>query len=121
MTFQVWKHPVTFEILCFLVQDGLTTGTVYVLLALSLWMVFMVTRILFIPQGELVCFSALTLAVLEQGLTPPTAWLTAALGFLCGCLDVIAGIRAHRLRAVAPVALLKAVAPLLVLIVVISF
>lgn len=64
----------------FLVQDGVTSGAVYALLALSLVLVFTVTRVLFIPQGEFVAYGALTLAALERGQVPLTAWATLALG-----------------------------------------
>ena len=49
-----------------LTQDGLTNGSIYCLLALALVLVFAVTRVIFVPQGEFVAFSALTLAAFEQ-------------------------------------------------------
>ncbi len=39
-------------ILLILVQDGVVNGAIYALLALSLVLVFTVTRVIFIPQGE---------------------------------------------------------------------
>ena len=63
----------------FLVQDGVTSGVVYALLALSLILVFAVTRILFIAQGELVAFAALTMATLEQRHVPSTAYVLIVL------------------------------------------
>ncbi|MGE0846351.1 MAG: branched-chain amino acid ABC transporter permease [Flavobacteriaceae bacterium] len=107
----------TSDIILFLMQDGLTTGTVYVLLALALVMIFLVTRILFIPHGELVIFAALTLAVLERGTVPATAWLAAGLGIVCAGADILSGRRLGRLRAVLPMALLKALVPAAVLLV----
>jgi branched-chain amino acid transport system permease protein len=56
-----------FQIALFLVQDGLTNGAIYALMALSLVLVFSVTRVIFIPQGELLAFGTLTLAALEMG------------------------------------------------------
>ena len=47
--------------------DGATNGAVYALLALSLVLVFAVTRVIFIPQGEFVAYGALTLAMLQLG------------------------------------------------------
>lgn len=44
-------------------QDGITTGAIYALLSLAL--VFSVTRVIFIPQGEFVAFGALTMATLQ--------------------------------------------------------
>ena len=63
-----------------LTQDGIVNGAVYVLLALALVLVFTVTRIIFIPQGEFVAFAALTLAMLENGRFPGTVWLVLAAG-----------------------------------------
>ena len=62
-------------ILLFLLQDGLTSGAIYALLGLALVLVFTVTRIIFIPQGEFVAYGALTLAMFDAGRVPGTAWL----------------------------------------------
>ncbi len=62
-------------ILLFLVQDGLTSGAIYALLGLALVLVFTVTKVIFIPQGEFVAYGALTLAVLDKGEIPGTVWL----------------------------------------------
>ena len=47
-----------------LMLDGATNGAVYALLALAIVLVFAVTRVIFIPQGEFVAYGALTLALL---------------------------------------------------------
>jgi branched-chain amino acid transport system permease protein len=62
-----------------LMLDGVTNGAIYGLLALALVLVFAVTRVIFIPQGEFVAYGALTLAVLQFGKVPGTVWLLAAL------------------------------------------
>ncbi|MCC7288314.1 MAG: branched-chain amino acid ABC transporter permease, partial [Burkholderiaceae bacterium] len=49
------------DIALWLLQDGLTTGAIYALLALALLLVFAVTRVIFVPQGEFVALAALTL------------------------------------------------------------
>jgi branched-chain amino acid transport system permease protein len=64
-----------------LLQDGIVNGAIYALLALSLVLVFSVTRVILIPQGELVAFGALTYAALDNHRAPRTLWLLAALGF----------------------------------------
>jgi len=51
------------QIALLLGQDGIVNGAVYGLMALALVLVFSVTRIIFIPQGEFVAFGALTLAI----------------------------------------------------------
>ena len=45
-----------------LLQDGILNGAIYAWLGLALVLVFLVTRVIFIPQGEFVTFGALTLA-----------------------------------------------------------
>lgn len=55
--------------------DGLTNGAIYALVALALVLVFSVTRVIFIPQGEFVAFGALTLAALQSAKVPGTVWL----------------------------------------------
>ena len=62
-------------ILLFLLQDGVTNGAIYALLALALVLVFAVTRVILVPQGEFVTYGALTLAMLDVGKVPGTAGL----------------------------------------------
>jgi len=68
-----------FQIALLLGQDGIVNGAVYGLMALALVLVFSVTRVIFIPQGELVAFGALSMAALNAGRTPATLWLLLAL------------------------------------------
>ena len=63
-----------------LVQDGLVNGAIYALLALCLVLVFTVTRVILIPQGEFVSFAALTYAALDTGHVPASLYLLAGLG-----------------------------------------
>ena len=49
-----------------LMLDGVTNGAIYALLALALLLVFAVTRVIFIPQGEFVAFGALTLVMTNK-------------------------------------------------------
>ena len=67
-----------FDIALLLAQDGITNGAIYALLALALVLVFAVTRVIFIPQGEFVAYGALTLAALQAGKLPGTLWLLLA-------------------------------------------
>ncbi len=63
-----------------LLQDGIVNGAIYALLGLALVLVFTVTRVIFIPQGEFVAFGAITYALLDAGQIPGTVWLLAGLG-----------------------------------------
>jgi len=59
-------------------------------------LVFAVTRVIFIPQGEFVAYGALTLAMLQLGKMPGTAWLMLALAVIAAVLDAVRGLRAGR-------------------------
>ncbi|MDP1583126.1 MAG: branched-chain amino acid ABC transporter permease [Bradyrhizobium sp.] len=88
-------------IMLFLVQDGITNGAIYALLGLALVLVFAVTRVILIPQGEFVTFGALTYATLSAGNMPGTARLAVAMGVVALGLDLYAGRRALHWRLVA--------------------
>jgi branched-chain amino acid transport system permease protein len=77
--------------------DGLTNGAVYALLALATVLLFAVTRVIFIPQGEFVAFGALTLALLQTGKVPGTVWFLLVLAGVVGLSDIVNGVRqGHR-------------------------
>lgn len=78
-----------------LALDGLTNGAVYALLALATVLVFAVTRVIFIPQGEFVAFGALTLALFQTGKVPGTVWFLLALAVLAALGDIVNGWRHH--------------------------
>jgi branched-chain amino acid transport system permease protein len=79
-----------------LALDGLTNGAVYALLALATVLVFAVTRVIFIPQGEFVAFGALTLALLQQGKVPGTVWFLLVMAVAAGLGDLVHGLRHHQ-------------------------
>lgn len=85
----------------FLVQDGLATGAVYVLLAVCLVMVFTVTRIVLVPQGEFVSFAALTLAGFEQGQRPGLAWILLIAGGVAFAMELYGAWRRRTRRGLA--------------------
>ncbi|HWK83157.1 MAG TPA: branched-chain amino acid ABC transporter permease [Caldimonas sp.] len=76
-----------------LLLDGVTNGSVYALLALATVLVFAVTRVIFIPQGEFVAYGALTLALLQLGKVPGTVWLLVALAAVAAVLDLVDAAR----------------------------
>ena len=82
------------QIALLLGQDGITNGVIYALLALALVLVFTVTRVIFIPQGEFVAFGALTLATLQGGRTPGTLWLLVGGGVAIALIDGVLAVRA---------------------------
>ena len=82
-----------------LALDGATNGAIYALLALATVLVFAVTRIIFIPQGEFVAFGALTLALLQQGKVPGTVWFLLVMAIAAGLGDLMHGLRHHQSTA----------------------
>ncbi|CAN5915427.1 branched-chain amino acid ABC transporter permease [soil metagenome] len=82
-----------FSIASILMLDGATNGAIYALLALATVLVFAITRVIFIPQGEFVAYGALTLALLQLGKVPGTVWLLLALALIATVLDAVAHAR----------------------------
>lgn len=87
-------------IVLFLLQDGITNGAIYALLGLALVLVFAVTRVILIPQGEFVTYGALTYATLASGQVPGTAHLVLAMGIAAFGLDLLMRRRTLRLGSV---------------------
>lgn len=88
-----------------LFQDGIVNGAIYALLGMALVLVFAVTRVIFIPQGEFVAFGALTLAMLVDGKVPGTAYLLPMLGGLVMALELFHAVRARSYAHLPRVAL----------------
>jgi branched-chain amino acid transport system permease protein len=77
-----------------LLQDGVTTGAIYLLLAIGLLIVFSVTRVIFVPQGDLLAFGTLTVAALQSGHLPGTLWLLDGVSVLALVASLFQGWRA---------------------------
>jgi len=56
----------TMDIATILGIDGIATGAIYALVAIGTVLIFTVTRVIFIPFGDIAAFTALTLAALRQ-------------------------------------------------------
>jgi branched-chain amino acid transport system permease protein len=81
------------DIVLWLVQDGITNGAIYGLLALGLLMVFAVTRIIFIPQGEFISYAAMSLALLQAGKLPGTVFVLVGGGAVAAVFDIALAVR----------------------------
>jgi branched-chain amino acid transport system permease protein len=104
-----------FSIASILALDGLTNGAIYALLALATVLLFAVTRVIFIPQGEYVAFGALTLAFLQAGKVPGTVWFLMILAALVAVGDVVTGVRqGHNAGRIAKQVLRTVALPMLV-------
>jgi branched-chain amino acid transport system permease protein len=93
-----------FSIASILMLDGATNGALYALLALATVLVFAITRVILIPQGEFVTYGALTLAMIQNGNAigsvwkswgdiPGTAWLLLVLAIVVAAMDAVRDAR----------------------------
>jgi branched-chain amino acid transport system permease protein len=82
-----------FSIASILMLDGATNGAIYALLGLATVLVFAITRVIFIPQGEFVAYGALTLALLQMGKVPGTVWLLVVMAVIATVLDTALALR----------------------------
>ncbi len=104
-----------FNIALILTQDGITNGAIYALLAMALVLVFAVTRVVFIQQGEFVAYGALTLAMIQMGAVPATVWLLLAMGVAVTVVQAFQTLRHGKPRDMVMGALWNLAYPLLVL------
>lgn len=83
----------TWDVALILGIDGLANGAVYLLAGLGLVLIFSVTRVVFVPFGDIAAFAALTLAAFETNRLPPTIGLVAVLALLATATEVGSLIR----------------------------
>ena len=84
------------QIALLLIQDGFVNGAIYALVALAIVLVFAVTRVLLVPQGEFVTFGALSLAALQLGKTPGIVWLLGAMSVAVTLIEIVSAVRSGR-------------------------
>jgi len=78
----------TWDVALILGIDGLANGAVYLLAGLGLVLIFSVTRVVFVPFGDVAAFAALSLAAFETGRTPATIGLVLTLAALAVIVEV---------------------------------
>ncbi|MDR1967748.1 MAG: branched-chain amino acid ABC transporter permease, partial [Burkholderiaceae bacterium] len=100
-----------FSIAGILTLDGLTNGAIYALLGVGIVLVFTVTRVIFIAQGEFVAYGALTLAIFQTGQVPGTVGLLLLLATVAALMELVSTWRHHRRGAPALKAALRVFAP----------
>jgi branched-chain amino acid transport system permease protein len=88
----------TSDIAAILAVDGIATGAIYALVAIGTVLIFTVTRVIFIPFGDIAAFTALTLAALDAKQFPPTGGLVVTLACLATLVDVTSLVRAREFR-----------------------
>src|SRR5438105_2281736 len=90
----------TWDVALILAIDGLANGAVYLLAGLGLVLIFSVTRVVFVPFGDVAAFSALSLAAFETGRTPATIGMVLCLAVLAVIAEVVRLLRAGEVRAI---------------------
>jgi len=101
----------TWEIALLLAQDGISTGAIYVLVALGIVLIFLVTRVIFVPFGDVVGYSALTVAALQLRQMPGTVWLVLTLAAIATVMEAYGLARRGQMHRVPKALLLYAVLP----------
>lgn len=102
----------TTDIALILGVDGIATGAIYVLIALGIVLIFSVTRVVFVPFGDLAAFTALTLAALQAKQLPGTIWLVAVLATLTIVVESVRLMRSGSARKIPAFAGLYFVLPM---------
>jgi branched-chain amino acid transport system permease protein len=100
-----------FSIASILTLDGLTNGAIYALLGVGIVLVFTVTRVIFIPQGEFVAYGALTLAIFQTGKVPGTVWLLLIVAGVAALMELVSTWRHRGSAAPAFIAALRTFVP----------
>jgi branched-chain amino acid transport system permease protein len=106
------------DIFLWLAQDGVTNGAIYALLALALLLVFAVTRVIFVPQGEFITFAALSLSLLEAGRVPGTIYILVFGGLAAAAIEGFVAARSRAWRRLPRIAALYVVLPIAVAVLV---
>ena len=100
------------DIAVLLAIDGISSGAIYALIAIGLVLIFSVTRVIFVPFGDIAVFAALTLSALEQGKRPGTITLVAVLAVLAAVVECAGLARRRRFGAVPRMLLFTLAVPL---------
>jgi branched-subunit amino acid ABC-type transport system permease component len=93
--------------------DGIATGSIYVLVGLGLVLIFSVTRVVFVPFGDIVAFSALTLASIQLNRLPGTVYLIATLALVACAVEAVHLWRRGHARQIPRGILVYGVLPLI--------
>nr|MBA2400426.1 branched-chain amino acid ABC transporter permease [Bradyrhizobium sp.] len=83
----------TTEIAIILLLDGIANGAIYLLAGLGLVLIFSVTRVVFVPFGDITAFCVLSIAAFELGRVPGTIWVVAILAVVATSVDAAGHIR----------------------------
>ena len=90
----------TWDVALILGIDGLANGAVYLLAGLGLVLIFSVTRVVFVPFGDVAAFAALSLAAFETGRRPATIGLVLTRAALAVVAEVVSLLRRGEARKI---------------------
>jgi branched-chain amino acid transport system permease protein len=90
----------SWDIAFILTTDGIATGAIYLLAGIGLVLIFSVTRVVFVPFGDIAAFAALSLAAFETNRLPPTIGLVLALAALALLAEIAGHVRQRRIAAI---------------------
>ncbi|MES1163906.1 MAG: branched-chain amino acid ABC transporter permease, partial [Rhizobacter sp.] len=103
----------TWDVALILGIDGLANGAVYLLAGLGLVLIFSVTRVVFVPFGDIAAFAALSLAAFEAGRAPATIGMVAVLAAVALAMELTSLLRRGEGRRVPKALLMWGVLPAL--------
>jgi branched-chain amino acid transport system permease protein len=101
------------QIALILLTDGVANGAIYLLIALGTVLIFSVTRVIFVPFGDIAALTALTVAALQFGKLPGTVWLVIVLAAIAVSMELGTAVRKGQLRRVPGALVFCAVLPML--------
>ena len=101
------------DIALLLAEDGIANGAIYVLVGLGIVLVFVVTRVIFVPFGDILAYAALTLGALERQRLPGTVWLVVTLVLIASAMEIARAARESRFGELPQSLALFAALPLL--------
>ncbi|MBS0534348.1 MAG: branched-chain amino acid ABC transporter permease [Proteobacteria bacterium] len=101
------------QIAAILTLDGIASGAIYVLIAIGFVLIFAVTRIIFVPFGDITAFTALTLASLENKHLPGTVGMVAVLAAMATLMEIFSLWRKGTLGRVPRALLFYLILPLI--------
>jgi branched-chain amino acid transport system permease protein len=88
------------QIALILLTDGIANGAIYLLIALGIVLIFSVTRVIFVPFGDIAALTALSVATLQLGRLPGTVWLVTVLTVIAATMELALELRRGRPRRI---------------------
>src|SRR5262249_21906294 len=88
------------QIALVLLTDGIANGAIYVLIALGTVLIFSVTRVIFVPFGDIAALTTLTVATLQLGRLPGTVWLVMVLTAIAATMELVLLLRRRQPRRI---------------------